>query len=97
MRCPYCRHENSRVVDTSHDARGGVRRRRECEHGRGGTGDDAYTDDILPGEFVGDDAGAVEVLASTDDLGATRESGATEEEQHEYSCRHSVWSGSRSC
>ena len=32
MRCPYCRHENSRVVDTSHDARGGVRRRRECEH-----------------------------------------------------------------
>jgi transcriptional repressor NrdR len=32
MRCPYCKHEGSRVVDTSHDARGGVRRRRECEH-----------------------------------------------------------------
>ena len=31
MRCPYCRHEFSRVVDTSHDVRGGVRRRRECE------------------------------------------------------------------
>ena len=31
MRCPYCKAENSRVVDTSHDARGGVRRRRECE------------------------------------------------------------------
>lgn len=31
MRCPYCKAENSRVVDTSHDTRGGVRRRRECE------------------------------------------------------------------
>jgi len=31
MRCPYCRHEFSRVVDTSHDVRVGVRRRRECE------------------------------------------------------------------
>ena len=31
MRCPYCKHEQSRVVDTSHDSRGGVRRRRECE------------------------------------------------------------------
>ncbi len=31
MRCPYCRHEGSRVVDTSHDTRGGIRRRRECE------------------------------------------------------------------
>ena len=30
MRCPYCHHEGSRVVDTSHDSRGGVRRRREC-------------------------------------------------------------------
>lgn len=30
MRCPYCQHERSRVVDTSHDARGGIRRRREC-------------------------------------------------------------------
>ncbi len=31
MRCPYCHHEGSRVVDTSHDTRGGVRRRRECD------------------------------------------------------------------
>ncbi len=30
MRCPYCTNDRSRVVDTSHDARGGVRRRREC-------------------------------------------------------------------
>ena len=30
MRCPYCKRENSRVIDTSHDTRGGVRRRREC-------------------------------------------------------------------
>ena len=29
MRCPYCQNERSRVVDTTHDARGGVRRR-EC-------------------------------------------------------------------
>jgi transcriptional repressor NrdR len=32
MRCPYCQFENSRVLDTTHDARGGVRRRRECEN-----------------------------------------------------------------
>jgi len=32
MRCPYCKFEQSRVVDTSHDVRGGVRRRRECEN-----------------------------------------------------------------
>ena len=32
MRCPYCRHDESRVIDTSHDTRGGVRRRRVCEH-----------------------------------------------------------------
>jgi transcriptional repressor NrdR len=31
MRCPYCNNERSRVVDTSRDSRGGVRRRRECE------------------------------------------------------------------
>ncbi len=31
MRCPYCKHDESRVIDTSHDARGGVRRRRECD------------------------------------------------------------------
>ena len=32
MRCPYCKHDSSRVIDTSHDTRGGVRRRRECEN-----------------------------------------------------------------
>jgi transcriptional repressor NrdR len=31
MRCPYCQHEESRVLDTTHDSHGGVRRRRECE------------------------------------------------------------------
>lgn len=31
MRCPYCQADNSRVIDTSHDSRGGIRRRRECE------------------------------------------------------------------
>jgi len=30
MRCPYCENERSKVVDTTHDTRGGVRRRREC-------------------------------------------------------------------
>jgi transcriptional repressor NrdR len=30
MRCPYCQTESSKVIDTSHDSRGGVRRRREC-------------------------------------------------------------------
>lgn len=30
MRCPYCGAEDSRVIDTTHDAKGGVRRRREC-------------------------------------------------------------------
>lgn len=32
MRCPYCQHEESRVLDTTHDSHGGVRRRRECEN-----------------------------------------------------------------
>jgi len=32
MRCPYCRFQESRVLDTSHDTRGGIRRRRECEN-----------------------------------------------------------------
>ncbi|MBK5107604.1 MAG: transcriptional repressor NrdR [Anaerolineales bacterium] len=32
MRCPYCQDEDSRVVDTSHDSRGGIRRRRECSN-----------------------------------------------------------------
>ena len=31
MRCPYCQYDESRVLDTTHDNRGGVRRRRECE------------------------------------------------------------------
>ena len=30
MRCPYCNTGDSKVVDTNHDSRGGVRRRREC-------------------------------------------------------------------
>ncbi len=31
MRCPHCESENTHVIDTTHDARGGIRRRRECE------------------------------------------------------------------
>ena len=30
MRCPYCGQADSKVIDTNHDSRGGVRRRREC-------------------------------------------------------------------
>ena len=30
MKCPYCGFERSRVIDTTHDAKGGIRRRREC-------------------------------------------------------------------
>ena len=30
MRCPYCGADESKVIDTTHDARGGVRRRRRC-------------------------------------------------------------------
>lgn len=30
MRCPYCGQADSKVIDTNHDTRGGVRRRREC-------------------------------------------------------------------
>jgi transcriptional repressor NrdR len=30
MRCPYCQHHDSKVLDTSHDNHGGIRRRREC-------------------------------------------------------------------
>ncbi len=30
MRCPYCQHADSKVLDTTHDNRGGIRRRREC-------------------------------------------------------------------
>jgi transcriptional repressor NrdR len=30
MRCPYCRNDDSKVIDTTHDSHGGIRRRREC-------------------------------------------------------------------
>lgn len=30
MKCPYCQHDKFRVVDTTKDAPGGIRRRREC-------------------------------------------------------------------
>ncbi len=30
MRCPYCQNADSKVLDTSHDNHGGIRRRREC-------------------------------------------------------------------
>lgn len=30
VNCPYCDHKKTRVIDTSHDARGGIRRRRMC-------------------------------------------------------------------
>lgn len=30
MHCPYCQSKRTRVIDTSHDSRGGVRRRRVC-------------------------------------------------------------------
>ncbi|MGB4594598.1 MAG: transcriptional regulator NrdR [Anaerolineaceae bacterium] len=31
MICPYCQHEESRVIDTTKDAHGGIRRRRQCD------------------------------------------------------------------
>ncbi len=31
MKCPYCGNGKTRVIDTSHDARGGTRRRRVCD------------------------------------------------------------------
>ncbi len=31
MKCPFCRSDDSRVLDTTHDKRGGTRRRRECK------------------------------------------------------------------
>jgi len=31
MRCPHCNQDQTRVIDTTHDSRGGIRRRRECE------------------------------------------------------------------
>lgn len=30
MRCPYCQAEDTKVIDTTHDSHGGIRRRREC-------------------------------------------------------------------
>jgi len=30
MRCPYCHNNDSKVIDTTHDNHGGIRRRREC-------------------------------------------------------------------
>ena len=33
MRCPHCQTDReSKVIDTTHDARGGIRRRRECKN-----------------------------------------------------------------
>jgi transcriptional repressor NrdR len=32
MRCPYCHQDDSKVIDTTHDSHGGIRRRRECLH-----------------------------------------------------------------
>jgi len=31
MRCPFCESENTKVIDTTHDAKGGIRRRRVCK------------------------------------------------------------------
>ncbi len=31
MKCPYCNNKKTRVIDTSHDGRGGTRRRRICD------------------------------------------------------------------
>jgi len=31
MRCPHCESENTKVIDTTHVSKGGIRRRRECE------------------------------------------------------------------
>ncbi|KAF0106245.1 MAG: transcriptional repressor NrdR [Anaerolineaceae bacterium] len=30
MHCPYCQNDDSKVIDTTHDSHGGIRRRREC-------------------------------------------------------------------
>ena len=32
MKCPYCGNGRTRVIDTTHDARGGIRRRRVCQN-----------------------------------------------------------------
>ena len=31
MQCPHCQSENTHVIDTTHDSRGGIRRRRVCD------------------------------------------------------------------
>ena len=31
MQCPFCQGTQIRVIDTTHDAKGGVRRRRVCK------------------------------------------------------------------
>ena len=31
MHCPYCKSQRTRVIDTTHNAKGGVRRRRVCK------------------------------------------------------------------
>jgi len=31
MNCPYCQKGKTRVIDTGHDSRNGIRRRRSCE------------------------------------------------------------------
>lgn len=30
MQCPFCKHSDSMVIDTTKDSHGGIRRRREC-------------------------------------------------------------------
>lgn len=32
MKCPYCGSPKTQVIDTTHDARGGIRRRRVCKN-----------------------------------------------------------------
>lgn len=32
MKCPYCNNPRTRVIDTSHDKRGSIRRRRVCDN-----------------------------------------------------------------
>jgi transcriptional repressor NrdR len=32
VKCPYCNHLRTRVIDTNHDGRGGTRRRRVCDN-----------------------------------------------------------------
>ena len=31
MKCPYCQHHDTSVIDTTKDSHGGIRRRRECK------------------------------------------------------------------